>query len=146
MKFREKYISNKSFLNQELKNKQVSSQIALLGQESPALLSSCPLPTGTQDHDQRQTKESALVVEEHNAEFEAMFKGLDNSKKWFLSTGKCVDNELFIFGMECRGDHPSRSLIMDPYDENYSLYGIFTREELEEIKRHNHKPLPSAST
>ncbi|CEP10297.1 hypothetical protein [Parasitella parasitica] len=93
LKSREKYMENKSFLNQELKNKHVSSRIALLSQESPALLPSSPLPTDSQSnglsqtHGQRQSNESALVVEEHSAEFEAMFKRVDDSKKWYLSTG-----------------------------------------------------------
>lgn len=35
---------------------------------------------------------------------------------------------------------------MDPYDGDYTLYEVFTREEPEEIKSYNHKPLPSPST
>ncbi|KAG1547275.1 hypothetical protein G6F46_009446 [Rhizopus delemar] len=61
-------------------------------------------------------------VEEHNVEFESMFKKLDPAKKWYLSTGKCMDDELFMFDLQCESDHPSRSLIADPYDKNYILY------------------------
>ncbi|KAL9547217.1 hypothetical protein MBANPS3_006282 [Mucor bainieri] len=43
--------------------------------------------------------------------FTSMFDKLDNSKKWYLSTGKCVDNELYYFGLQCSHDHPSQSLI-----------------------------------
>lgn len=86
-----------------------------------------------------------LIEAKHNAEFKPIFKNLDDSKKWHLLCGKCVDNELLI-GMQCREDYPGRSLIMDPYDESYILYEILTREELEEIKSYNHKPLPPAST
>jgi hypothetical protein len=71
-----------------------------------------------------------------------MFKKLDNSKKLFLSTGKCIDNELFVFGIQCFADHPSRSLIIDPYDENYAQYKAFTAEELEETKEYQKKPMP----
>lgn len=106
---------NKSFLKQTMKNKAVESEIAMLESQAP------------ESHTQ-----SSPDVEEHNAEFEAMFKKLDNSKKWFLSIGKCVDNELFVFGIQCSADHPSRSLIIDPHDK------IFIPEELEEIK----KPMP----
>ncbi|KAL9548778.1 hypothetical protein MBANPS3_005521 [Mucor bainieri] len=93
-----------------------------------------PLSTSPQVHDQGETYGPALIVEEHNAEFEAMFKRLDESKKWYLSTGKCVDNELFIFAKVVRAAC------------YFQLYGIFTREEIKEIKHYNHKPLPSAST
>ncbi|GAA5798714.1 hypothetical protein HPULCUR_004119 [Helicostylum pulchrum] len=112
---------NKSFLKQTMKNE----EIAML--ESQA---------------QESHIQSSSDVEEHNAGFEAMFKKLDNSKKWFLSTGKCVDNELFVFGSQCSADHPSRSLIIDPHDENYAQYKIFTPEELEEIKEYQKKPMP----
>ncbi|CAO3644918.1 unnamed protein product [Mucor hiemalis] len=47
---------------------------------------------------------------------ENMFEKLDPAKKWILSTGKCVDNELYVFGLQCTHDHPSNSLIMDPDD------------------------------
>ncbi|KAL7328888.1 hypothetical protein PS15p_207089 [Mucor circinelloides] len=39
-------------------------------------------------------------------------------------------NKLFIFGIQCSGDHPSRSLIMNPYEKNYTLYDIFARKTL----------------
>jgi hypothetical protein len=116
---------NKSFLKQTVKNKEIENEIAILESQAP------------ESH-----IESSPDVEEHNTEFEAMFKKLDNSKKWFLSTGKCVDNELFVFGLQCSADHPSRSLIIDPYDENYTQYKVFTPEELEEIKEYQKKSLP----
>ncbi|KAI9340358.1 hypothetical protein BD770DRAFT_372594 [Pilaira anomala] len=130
LKAREKFMVNKSFLKQTMKNKTIENEIALLESQAP----------------ESQVPEfntlSSPVVEEHNAEFEAMFKKLDNSLKWFLSTGKCVDDELFVFGIQCSADHPSRSLIIDPYDENYAQYNIFTPEELEEIKLYQKKPMP----
>ena len=113
---------NKSFIKQTMKNKKIENEIAMLESQAP------------ESH-----IESSPDVEEHNTEFEAMFKKLDNSKKWFLSTGKCVDNELFVFGIQCSADHPSRSLIIDPYDENYTQYKVFTPEELEEIKEYQKK-------
>ncbi|KAI8096027.1 hypothetical protein BDF21DRAFT_489448 [Thamnidium elegans] len=106
----------KSFLKQTMKNKTVEYEIAMLESQVPE-------SQVAESHTQ-----SSPDVEEHNAEFEAMFKKLDNSLKWFLSTGKCVDNELFVFGIQCSADHPSRSLIIDPYDENYAQYKIFTPE------------------
>ncbi|KAG2190961.1 hypothetical protein INT46_006819 [Mucor plumbeus] len=92
------------------------------------------------------TDESNKVEdEENNAAMKSMFTGLDAQKKWYLSTGKCVDNELYIFGLQCQNDHPSRSLILDPYDKNYMLYNVFTRNELKEIIDYKKKTTPSPS-
>lgn len=54
-----------------------------------------------------------------------MFKKLGDSKKCFLSTGKCVDNELFVFGAQYATDHSSRLLIIDSYDEISSKIETF---------------------
>ncbi|KAI7889393.1 uncharacterized protein EV154DRAFT_467451 [Mucor mucedo] len=83
--------------------------------------------------------------EEKNADIKSMFTGLDAQIKWYLSTGKCVDNELYIFGLQCQSYHPSRNLILDPYDKNYIMYNVFTRDELQEIIDYKKKttPLPS---
>lgn len=48
---------------------------------------------------------------------------LDSNKKWMLSTRKFVGNELFTSGSQYDiNDHPSKSLIIDPDDENYLKY------------------------
>ncbi|KAI8051802.1 hypothetical protein BDF21DRAFT_498321 [Thamnidium elegans] len=61
-----------------------------------------------------------------------------------LSTDKYVDNELFILGLQYQEDHPSKSLIIDPGDLSYVEYGVFTKEELDEILNFEEKkpPLP----
>jgi hypothetical protein len=59
-----------------------------------------------------------------NVKYEEQFKKFDPSKKWYLSAGKCVYDELFLLGLQCKYDHPSRSYIMDPYDENYVIYYV----------------------
>ncbi|KAI8993547.1 hypothetical protein BDB01DRAFT_703068, partial [Pilobolus umbonatus] len=71
-----------------------------------------------------------------------MFEKLDPAKKWILSTGKGVDNELYMFGLQCTHDHPIKSLIIDPDDANYTKYNVFTPAELEEIRTYNEKKLP----
>lgn len=72
------------------------------------------------------------------------FQCLDSNQKWILSTGKCVDNELFIFSSQCNiNDHPSKSLIVDPDDDNYSKYHVFTPEELDEIRNFGKKDMPA---
>jgi hypothetical protein len=70
------------------------------------------------------------------------FRNLDRSNKWILSTGKYVDNELFLFAIQCQEDHPSKQFIMDVADLNYVQYGVFTEEELDEISTFEEKELP----
>lgn len=71
-----------------------------------------------------------------------MFKALDPNKRWRLSTGKSVDNELFVFGLQCQEDHPSKSLIIDPGDLSYVEYGVFAKEELDKFLNFEEKKLP----
>lgn len=71
-----------------------------------------------------------------------MLEEIGSTKKWYLSIGKCVGDELFIFDSQCKQDHPSGSLIMDVSDENYTLYNVFTQQELEEITNYEKKSLP----
>ncbi|KAI9006744.1 hypothetical protein CLU79DRAFT_712321, partial [Phycomyces nitens] len=55
-------------------------------------------------------------------------------KKWTLSTGTVVENQLYEFGKLQIGDHPSQSLIFDANDsELYIKHGTFTSDEIEEI-------------
>ncbi|GAA5802788.1 hypothetical protein HPULCUR_008263 [Helicostylum pulchrum] len=61
------------------------------------------------------------------------FRNLDHSNKWILSNGKCVDNKLFLFTLQCREEHPSKQFIMDVADLTYVQYDVFTEEELDEI-------------
>ncbi|CEP12202.1 hypothetical protein [Parasitella parasitica] len=89
---------------------------------------------------------------------------LDNSEKWFLSAGKCVDDELFIFGKQCNFDHPSKSTAMKTMvllpkrrlrmeattivlrtTHNYDLYKVFTPIEMDESRKFKSKPLPVLS-
>ncbi|KAI7904176.1 uncharacterized protein BX663DRAFT_432103, partial [Cokeromyces recurvatus] len=69
------------------------------------------------------------------------FEKFDSSKKWYLSTGKCVDDELFLSGLQCNYDHPARSLMMDPDDKNFLLYNVFTHAELKEIAEYKEQKL-----
>ncbi|KAG0848461.1 hypothetical protein G6F17_011631 [Rhizopus arrhizus] len=70
------------------------------------------------------------------------FRNLDHSNKCILSTGKCADNELFLFAIQCQEDHPSKQFIMDVADLNYVQYDVFTEEELDEISTFEEKELP----
>lgn len=53
-------------------------------------------------------------------------------EKWYLSSGKCVEDELFAFGMQCKEEHPYHSFIVDPTDINYQKYQVFNNNELQE--------------
>ncbi|CAG8705912.1 16659_t:CDS:2 [Funneliformis caledonium] len=67
------------------------------------------------------------------SEFKKSFLEMRNNRKWYLKSGKCVEDELYAFGIKCRFEHLAHSFIIDPYDEKYIQYEIFTPEELEEI-------------
>ncbi|CAO3702322.1 unnamed protein product [Rhizopus stolonifer] len=123
---------------EKLKNRRVEEQIKIV--EGNAELTTTSVEPAT-----TISVESPTItgVEECTEEYEEDFKMLDPSKKWYLPTGKCVDNELFLFGQQCNYDHPSRSYIMDPNDKNYIIYNVFAAAELEEIT--NHTPRTSCS-
>ncbi|ORE08346.1 hypothetical protein BCV72DRAFT_203838, partial [Rhizopus microsporus var. microsporus] len=54
--------------------------------------------------------------------------------------GKCVEDELFYFGIQCSKEYQSHSFIIDANSQNLKKnYGIFNDEELDEIKQHNQK-------
>ncbi|GAB5592899.1 hypothetical protein Unana1_07799 [Umbelopsis nana] len=76
------------------------------------------------EDDQRDKEMTKDRLEKFTEEYEAMTP----ERKWTLSTG-----------------NPSHSYIIDPGDENYRKYGIFTEEELQELKSFNpvrFQPLP----
>lgn len=175
LKAREKIIANKKYLKEAIKNRLIENEIAKIETtaqiENNVSLCINNHPEATNSHGKQYTpvrsekegiscykerenvdayeEESNITandeVEEHNVEFESMFKKLDPAKKWYLSTGKCMDDELFMFDLQCESDHPSRSLIADPYDKNYILYNVFTQEELQEIMNYQKKSLPKPS-
>ncbi|KAH8547513.1 hypothetical protein BGW37DRAFT_524296 [Umbelopsis sp. PMI_123] len=65
------------------------------------------------------------------------YSRMREEQKWRLSTGKCVEDELYKFAGQCTYEHPSLSFIVDPYDATYKQQGIFTESELQEIKDYN---------
>ncbi|CAB4435684.1 unnamed protein product [Rhizophagus irregularis] len=66
----------------------------------------------------------------------------ERKKKWFLESGKCVEDELYAFGKQCRFEHLAHSFVIDPDDETYYQNKLFTSEELEEIRETESKDLP----
>ncbi|GET60125.1 C2H2-type zinc finger transcription factor [Rhizophagus irregularis DAOM 181602=DAOM 197198] len=65
-----------------------------------------------------------------------------DSRKWRLSTGKVVEDALYNFASKCSYEHASHSFIIDPTDQSYINEGIFTVDELNEIKTHKRRDLP----
>lgn len=62
--------------------------------------------------------------------------------KWYLFSGKCVEDELYEFGMQCVEEHPSHSFIIDVSDKNLIKYDVFNDNELKEIESFNKKEVP----
>ncbi|CAJ0833909.1 12859_t:CDS:2, partial [Entrophospora sp. SA101] len=80
--------------------------------------------------------------ESNMIEFKNTFQKMDNDKKWFLRSGRCVEDELYAFGMKCRFEHLAHSFIIDPDDKTYIQNKVFTSEELGEIRNTEAKDLP----
>ncbi|KAI8642067.1 hypothetical protein BD408DRAFT_417026 [Parasitella parasitica] len=78
--------------------------------------------------------------------FERSFNKMRAEEKWYLSNGKCVEDELFAFGMQCNEEHPCHSFIVDPTDINYKTYRVFNDDELKEIRSFKEKELPTMPT
>jgi TolB-like protein len=75
-----------------------------------------------------------LVPREHPV-IVASFEELDDEEKWTLSTGTVVEDVLYNFSKQCVVDHPSCSIILDLDDLTYVNKKLFTKEELEEMKK-----------
>ncbi|CAG8501792.1 11713_t:CDS:10 [Paraglomus brasilianum] len=75
-------------------------------------------------------------------QFTDKYQKIPQESKWTLSTGKVVKDALYAFGMKCSHEHLCHSFLIDPYDENYIQQGIFTFEELKEIKIFDKKKSP----
>lgn len=77
-----------------------------------------------------------LVARFHPA-LEASFHRLEEKNKWILSTGKVVEDVLNKLSKSCLVDHPSCSMILDLDDKTYIKEGLFTQEEIVEMKQKN---------
>ncbi|KAI8877374.1 hypothetical protein K501DRAFT_278513 [Backusella circina FSU 941] len=87
-----------------------------------------------------------MVTSSNNAfdykKFEENFMRMKRQHKWYLSTGKCVEDEMFAFGLQYSELHPVHSFIMDPTDTNYIKYNVFSCDELVEIRTYHEKNFP----
>lgn len=83
---------------------------------------------------QMNAKVNSCSVPQSTSKREENFKKLDESKKWKLSSGRVVEDMLFDFAKKCVQDHPACSMIIDPEDKTYIKEGVFTEQEISEIK------------
>ncbi|CAJ0866298.1 7646_t:CDS:10 [Entrophospora sp. SA101] len=95
-----------------------------------------------EDNDFYEDDESREMSESSISEFKDSYRGMKNEKKWYLTSGKCVEDALYAFGNQWRFDHLAHSFIIDPDDESYIKNNIFTSEELKEICNTEAKDLP----
>jgi hypothetical protein len=70
---------------------------------------------------------------------------MTREKKWILSTGKCAENELYAYGMQCSEIHPVHSFLLDLKDPSFQTCDIFRPNEIAEMKDFKKKPLPKMS-
>ncbi|KAG2236271.1 hypothetical protein INT48_008631 [Thamnidium elegans] len=92
--------------------------------------------------DFRYDEANKRKLQDLKCKFENNFNIMRKEDKWYLSTGKCVEDELYAFGMQCVEGHPSHSFIIDISDKNYTKYNVFSNNELNEIKSYNTKERP----
>lgn len=62
----------------------------------------------------------------------SLYKQMDETKMWKLSTGKLVELQMLKMVESCNFEHPAHSFILDTEDENWMEY--FTYDEMKEIK------------
>ncbi|KAG1138233.1 hypothetical protein G6F37_013368 [Rhizopus arrhizus] len=79
------------------------------------------------------------MLQDLKSRFEQNFNAMKKEDKWYLSSGKCVEDELYAFGMQCVEEHPSHSFIIDVSDKNLVKYNVFNDNELKEIESFNKK-------
>lgn len=97
----------------------------------------------TTDNDEiRDTVDCSLYISQLKEDFKKTYNKMEENKKWYLSTGKCVEDELYCFGMQCSVEHQVHSFIVDTSDRNWIKYEIFTDNELSEISLYNQKQTP----
>ncbi|KAI7908286.1 uncharacterized protein BX663DRAFT_539596 [Cokeromyces recurvatus] len=79
------------------------------------------------------------LSEEEKRRVLARYNTIEENNKWRLKTGLVVEAEKKVLVKIPSFEHPVHSMIMDPDDLVWEKY--FTREEINEIKSYNVKPL-----
>ncbi|CAB4400787.1 unnamed protein product [Rhizophagus irregularis] len=124
--------------NKETKIRSSSSPAGSLSSSQ----SSIPRQTPDLVTDSDEVEQVRMSEEDFN-KFTKAFQKLENTKKWVLTSGKVVEDELYKFGMRCNYEHLCHSFIIDPEDRTFVEENIFSPTELKEIYTYNQKSLPN---
>ncbi|CAI2193859.1 18317_t:CDS:2, partial [Funneliformis geosporum] len=128
--------SSGSEYQEKPKKIKTNKEMKIKSSSSPAGSSSSSIQPGSQ----RQTPdlltdsdevERVQMSEEDFNKFTKVFQKLENKKKWVLTSGKVVEDELYKFGMRCN------------YEQSFVEENIFSPSELKEIYTYNQKSLPN---
>ncbi|CAG8476978.1 14049_t:CDS:10 [Ambispora leptoticha] len=125
--------------NKETKIRSSSSPAGSLSSSQ----SSIPRQTPDLVTDSDDIVEQVQMSEEDFNKFTKAFQKLENTKKWVLTSGKVVEDELYKFGMRCNYEHLCHSFIIDPEDRSFVEENIFSPSELKEIYTYNQKSFPN---
>ncbi|CAB4408687.1 unnamed protein product [Rhizophagus irregularis] len=85
--------------------------------------------------------EQVQMSEKDFNKFTKAFQKLENTKKWVLTSGKVVEDELYKFGMKCNKYCLCHSFIINPEDRTFVKENIFSLIELKKIYTYNQKLL-----
>lgn len=110
----------------------------LTDEESTALESTFT----TDNNELHDTIDCNVYMSKLKEDFKKTYNKMKENKKWYLNTGKCVEDEVYCFGMQCSVEHQAHSFIVDTSDRNWAKYEVFTDNELNEIRLYNQKKTP----
>lgn len=127
MKTRENYIATKRYICQHIEYNEVNKLVEAIEDKNDATID---IDNG---------------IEENNIELEEQFKKFESSKKQCLSTGKCVDDELFIFSLQCNYDHSAKSFIIGSDNKNFTLQKVLAPTESKKITEYKEQKRPEPS-
>lgn len=65
-----------------------------------------------------------VITNTEKEEILSIYRNMDESKLWKLSTGKTVETQMMILAKESKYEHPCHLFIMDPEDDNRAKFFI----------------------
>ncbi|RGB28441.1 hypothetical protein C1646_819106 [Rhizophagus diaphanus] len=124
------------------KGMKIKSSSSPAGSSSSSIQSNSQRQTPDLVKDSDEVEQVQMSEEDFN-KFTKAFRKLENTKKWILTSGKVVEDELYKFGMRCNYEHLCHSFIIDPEDRSFVEENIFSPSEFKEIYTYNQKSLPN---
>ncbi|KAI8050703.1 hypothetical protein BDF21DRAFT_468713 [Thamnidium elegans] len=101
-----KLMVDNKYLKMTLKNNQIRNEIAVA--EDLAEVNNDTLRHANSNYEGADNQESQSTYNDELDERNFVFSMLKSGEKWYLSNGKYVDDELFIFGLQCESGHPTK--------------------------------------